>query len=1260
MKPKKRILSAILSFVMLLQVIVPVFATNNVDTSQPSESTTISEVDKTTETKTEQTGETETKLVEPEKLTMVQAKALTARATNLPSEADGTKIETINVSWITEDSKVDNNPDQLNQTWTDNDSKYVRMKLNFALSGQHDYPEGTVNIEIPKYIFKDRNGKVTGNMTLAVPEAPDKSGLFAYVDNGDTYILTNTKRLPAATSSMIETTIRDLTPSQIKDYATGYVTDNFNAKITVDTHGSTKIEKVSNDINAIVDTFAKISGAYKNGQKPRETWHTSFPDELKPSNPENYVFVEYDVHAYSNSNQPSIVEIVDESSSEVLGPPIVLGYKNSKTGVVVKGNGTNALTDSKMFEGFAGTGQNFFGKVYVAYPNEKVQSGVQYKLDNKVTFNMTALDDGEKTTTSATASVNYMKVLFELPEGHFIVTKEGTGPTTKYSNGKHQGIYSYALNQLKDGKDVEIKYNVYTDGFGFKWTVPLDKDAKDINNYKQVPYKMVTTDYSTSFDKSREDLTSKEFEFSKLTFYKPDIYDYVKYDKDGTGYYESDRGVVEYGKIQEGYYGYILDQDNSHIPDFTVSVSENGTDFKDYATVSFKTGSPVITKLDGTKVDGDTLDLPANTIDYKVSLETKVPAIKHKIQPTVKLKVDGVKDIVDNLFAVNDTPQTYSSNTVKLDTVLYDTDVYINKDMGTDILGSFQYGSKLTKSLTYDGTTQQAKINRNVKLHYSSTFSQHTNLQVKADLDEVIKEGLLEEQKVSTWYDLLPQGVIPNTRTLSVTNGKILDVDLVFNYKDTNRTLMIVKTETEPKYTYGSYHNSILDIDGYRRNITLSFDANYSWESLSDFGVKLDNVIAFQGDTKELGNTKGLKGEPDNPLAGENKYSKDGVSNVADIMTNLDPNSDTPVFNYAHVSKGLVVDTYALTSVQKQVDVNGEGLWGDGLDNAAAKNVYENGLYSYRLRLKNPEISSARNIKLYDNLENYVPTKDKEDYGDTQWRGKFLSVDVSQLESKGIKPVVYYSTQKGLVLDNEADLSDNDLTNTAIWSTTMPADKSTITAIAIDASKAKDGSDFVLGPSDSIAAFIKMQAPIVSEIETVVDNIPKWYDTKLVDAETEEGLTGGAHAYNNVSSTHISISEEDKSESDNLLVRHDYVKVGLRPYSMKVIKSWNDDNNRDGIRPESAKITLLANGEPTEKVITLDDTNKWTGTFDNILFLDENAKEIKYTLQEETTDGYKFVIDKVYDDGVYEVHEVSNVHEPEKITVSGTKTWKDD
>ncbi len=1254
---QKRFLSFILVFLMMFSIIHPVFANARPESKEELEiSDEKLEISDENLEKSDEELEISDGLIEPEKLSIQAFNKLSAvNKEEFPSDLDETKIETIVSEWITKDSVEDNDEDSLNQVWEDNEHQIIRMRINYALSGQHDYPEGSVNIEIPKNIVKDRNGKFTGSMNLAVPQAPDKSGLFSYIDNGDTYILTNTKKLPATTSGTFEMTIRDLKPSDIKDKATGYVTDEFKATISVNTKEDNIIQKTSNSLTANFDTFAKISGAYKNvPYNPTDVYPFNFPSELKPTNSDKYAYVAYDVHAYSEANQPFSVSIQDNSYMDVEGDVIILGYEDTRTGKITKGDGTNQLNLGIVDSEYLNNGQNFFGKVYVAYSKDNMESEVSYKLSNNIEYTMTALDDKEVTKSFAKSTKEFMLLKFEPPTGHFYVEKYG------------RGSYNFALNLLKDGKEVDTEYRVYTKGFGYKWTRPLEEDADDINSYGKVDYSMITTDYETRlFSTQDKVLDNEDFYFKKLRIVEPNVYDYGKYEKNGYGYYENNDKIISYGPISQGYYGYILTKDYSKYPDLKVSISKDGTNFIEYATFSYKTGKPVFTKTDGSVINGDTIEFPKDTIDYKVELTTKAPAVLYDMYPTVTLKPSKyVKENIDKLFKETDTPNTYGLNKVKLDTVLHDTPTPINTMQDNVVLNSFKYGSRLTKSVSYDGTSEAQKQKQNIKLSYSSTFTSQTNInmQTREDLQTVIKAGLYKEEKAQTWYDLLPRGVAPDTDTIKISNGKVLDVEVIENYRNSGRIMLVVKTETEPRYSYTLRDSSILGQDGYRNDITLSFDANYSWMNLSDYGDILNNLIAYESENTTIGNTTGLEGEPDDPSKGFNKYSKTAIKeDEVELMKDLNKDHDNNSFIYANAEAKLIVDTHSLTSLHKQVDVNREGLYGDGLDNKLAKNVYENGRYSYRLRFKNTNIASSKNIKLYDSLENYVPTEDKDDFGDIQWKGQFLSIDVSQLKEKGINPVVYYSTKSGLVLDDTDNREDLDLSNENIWSTQVPTDKSKITAIAIDASKDLNGNDYELPVNESISAFIHMKAPKVRDLETDPSKYELYYDKELGEDEKEAGLTGGAHAYNNVSSTHISISKVNGKESDELLVIYDYVKVGLKPYNIEVKIEFNDDNNRDGIRDKEVTIRLFANGVKTNHTITLNEDNNFTDKFINIEYLDDNAKPIYYTLVEENTnEKYQFKIKDVKESENGKSFIVENYYEPERISIKGIKTWQDD
>ena len=95
-------------------------------------------------------------------------------------------------------------------------------------------------------------------------------------------------------------------------------------------------------------------------------------------------------------------------------------------------------------------------------------------------------------------------------------------------------------------------------------------------------------------------------------------------------------------------------------------------------------------------------------------------------------------------------------------------------------------------------------------------------------------------------------------------------------------------------------------------------------------------------------------------------------------------------------------------------------------------------------------------------------------------------------------------------------------------------------------------------------------------------------------------------------------------------------------------KTWDDDNDRDGMRPLRITIRLLADGECVgSKTVTASDG--WSWSFSAPRYK-EDGTEIVYTIAEDAVSGYT---------ARYDGYDVTNKHTPETITVSGQKTWED-
>ena len=93
--------------------------------------------------------------------------------------------------------------------------------------------------------------------------------------------------------------------------------------------------------------------------------------------------------------------------------------------------------------------------------------------------------------------------------------------------------------------------------------------------------------------------------------------------------------------------------------------------------------------------------------------------------------------------------------------------------------------------------------------------------------------------------------------------------------------------------------------------------------------------------------------------------------------------------------------------------------------------------------------------------------------------------------------------------------------------------------------------------------------------------------------------------------------------------------------SVKGHKIWKDEENKDGIRPASITVKLLADGKETGQTATVSETSGWTYEFTGLDRYQE-GKEITYTVEEvNVPDGYIASV---------EGYNITNTHTPEKPT----------
>lgn len=105
--------------------------------------------------------------------------------------------------------------------------------------------------------------------------------------------------------------------------------------------------------------------------------------------------------------------------------------------------------------------------------------------------------------------------------------------------------------------------------------------------------------------------------------------------------------------------------------------------------------------------------------------------------------------------------------------------------------------------------------------------------------------------------------------------------------------------------------------------------------------------------------------------------------------------------------------------------------------------------------------------------------------------------------------------------------------------------------------------------------------------------------------------------------------------------------------NIKGTKIWDDDSNRDGIRPGNFTIVVKgSDGSTTTTTIEGEIGNdSWDWIVDNLIKYDSEGNPITYTVDEvNIAEGYTSSIDGT---------NITNTHAPETITISGIKIWND-
>lgn len=994
------------------------------------------------------------------------------------------------------------------------------FRINFSISGVDEVGENAVMFTVPKSILLNRNGQASDKYEMSIPhqrevdammagtgEQIDKDVNFAYYEDGDNIVIYNFRKLSAGTEGYVEVGYH--TTESSYEYRDMAESNPFTAKMELgnEVRNADPLTAKINTTASIESTSLKYPTKIKTWMEDR--WGT------KPADADNYTYLSYVVESSIIATQPYDFEIAATPSNyEIAG--YVMGGKFQTS---------NKATNQKGF------GKRF-DQVILRIPKSEFtnKTYLSVSLDEKSI--VSPLDQVDaKTQRTSKQGWSWSKPVFLIPTGRFNVHKRGDrvpeNNGTGYVNKAEFSRYDLeTFSGYENTAITNVEYgglDYYSDilGYPYPWTKDENMNPNDPNAYGRKVVKYQYTDeglYLATEEEIGKNPYSDQNKFANdNALSSEDAYiERVQY-----RYTPKD---VEY---QQDDAAFVLKREMSFTDDdvITLWIKIGNDNYKSVGTYNFKTSHAEFdSQYVSTFTDKDIVFNRKDVIAYRLTFANKhyftglfaYPSVTLKNSQKVLNYVNGKETIA----VVNNVNGKFFTSDGK-EIVSIDTNA-------VDYARVTQRVSEITKKVVSSSNNAKKKV-------FTITW--------KVEAGEKIISGQNGEvsylpQKSGTFYDLLPLGSTLDPASVIVQNedGQNLSsssytIKTVDNFNGSGRTLVRVDIKEEAsKYK-------------------LFLDTVHSWNAISDYGVNVYNPVAYK-----TGNDTIKDGTADNG----GRFAKDGSTpehQIVENLTNVDPDepddwqSGVTKFIYAEEIYDINNLTAATSGLFKKVKAEKDKQY----SYETSTNI--NRPYSYEIRMANSGSTKSKNIVLFDSLENYVT-----DNGSSDWHGTLNSIDVNQLKSKGVDPVVYISKIENLSIDDHHDLSD-----TSVWEKVTDAtDLSTAKAIAIDASKKKDGSSFILNETESLTAYLYMTAPSSTNVE---GRVPM--------------------AYNNIYMNATIFGGNDKEET--YLVHQDYTQIGLKIAGGFNVKKVSENDNSQAIKNIQYRLSgVSAYGTAYDEIVTTD------------------------------------------------------------------------
>ena len=117
-------------------------------------------------------------------------------------------------------------------------------------------------------------------------------------------------------------------------------------------------------------------------------------------------------------------------------------------------------------------------------------------------------------------------------------------------------------------------------------------------------------------------------------------------------------------------------------------------------------------------------------------------------------------------------------------------------------------------------------------------------------------------------------------------------------------------------------------------------------------------------------------------------------------------------------------------------------------------------------------------------------------------------------------------------------------------------------------------------------------------------------------------------------------------------------KTAIQYINLEASKVWDDQDNIEGLRPQSIEFQLYKNGKAEGTPVSLSAANNWKATFSNLPDRDSEGNLFSYTVKEVKVPSY-YTVDKKEAQFVDGKATITNKRTPETTEVTVKKVWDD-